>query len=560
VGPAPTAGQRSWSSSRLTVAAVAALTVAALAIRIPSIGNSLFGDELSSYYIVTGHSLGQVMHILHGHTVDLTPPLYYVITWLIERFGDSVLGLRLVSLLAGVAAVPLTYELGRITVGRRAAVVGAAVMAFSPYLIFYSTEARAYALLMAVLLASAVALLRALETRDRRWWAAYAALSCAAMYTHYIAAFLLLGQLIWAGLTHRDALRALVISNLAAAVGFVPWLPTLIKETRSAGEQVIGIVQPFNFAAVRSDLGHWVFGHPYLTLSAVPGPVAIVLLAAGCAVGVAGVALRVRDGGLRVAPAEPWLPLVLALSMPVGLTVWSAFRPSVWDDRDLIASWPGLALVIGALVGRAPGRLWLRPFAAALVVVAFVIGGLQLLPSDHQRPDYRAAIAFIDHRSSATDPIAELPGPSPGPLSEVDAAVAGDGPWMNERRPILRVGQASRAAVIAAAPYATLPAPSPRTLAATAARLAGGGNLFVVAYGSAPVAAVEHSALFKPHAALGPVFGSGVDGFLLTVEFSHLAPFIAALPRYFDFDRMRTFPGFLPVSVYEFSAIGDLSR
>jgi hypothetical protein len=81
-----------------------------------------------------------------------------------------------------------------------------------------------------------------------------------------------------------------------------------------------------------------------------------------------------------------------------------------------------------------------------------------------------------------------------------------------------------------------------------------------VAYGSAPVAAVERPALFKPRAALGPVFGSGVDRFLLTVEFSHLAPFIAALPRYFDFDRMRTFPGFLPVSVYEFSAIDDLSR
>jgi 4-amino-4-deoxy-L-arabinose transferase-like glycosyltransferase len=339
VGPAPAAGQRSRSSSRLTVVAVGALTLAALALRIPSIGNSLFGDELSSYYIVTAHSLGQVMHILHGHTVDLTPPLYYVLTWLIERFGDSVVGLRLVSLLAGVAAVPLTYELGRVTVGRRAAVVGAAVMAFSPYLIFYSTEARAYALLMVLLLACSVALLRALESGDRRWWAAYAVLSCAAMYTHYIAAFLLLGQLIWAGLTHRDALRALVISNLAAAIGFVPWLPTLIKETRSAGEQAIGIVQPFNFTAVRSDLGHWVFGHPYLTLSAVPGPVAIVLLVVGFGVALVGVLVATRDGRLRprLASAELWLPLVQALSMPVGLIVWSAFRPSVWDDRDLIA-------------------------------------------------------------------------------------------------------------------------------------------------------------------------------------------------------------------------------
>jgi hypothetical protein len=537
------------------IALVAALTLVALALRLPSVGNALFGDELSSYYIVTNHSLGTVLHILHGHTVDLTPPLYYVLTWLIERIGSSVTALRFAPLLAGVASVPLTYALGRMTVGRRAGLVAAAVMAFDPFLIFYSTEARAYGLVMLLLLGSTLALLRAVESGAKWWWAAYAAFSCGSVYTHYTAAFLLLGQLIWALWTQPQARRALVLSNLAAALVFVPWLPTLIKESHSKGANVIGLIDPFNFAAVRSDLGHWVFGLPFLTLSADPGAVAIVLLALGCAVGLAcAIAAGRRAAWARptVSPSRA-LPAVLALSMPVGLILWSIVRPTVWDDRDLIASWPGLALVIGALVVRAPKRLSL--VAAGLVLVGFAIGGFGLLSSSHQRPDYRAAVAFIDRAGGPTDPIAELPGPTPGPLTEVDAAVAGDGAWMTERRPILRVGEASLAATLAAPPYANLPAPAPATLAALAASLARAtGRLFVVSYGAAPASAVLEPGRLDPRSAFGPWFGTGSSGFLLAALFSKLPPFIDALPASFKLVMMRTFTGFLPVTVYEFSS------
>ena len=168
-----------------TALQLGAITALGLALRLASYGNSLFGDELSSYYIVTGHSMARVIHILHGHSVDLTPPLYYVLTWSAERLGESVQGLRIVSLLAGTAAIPFTFLLGRATVGERAGIVASALVALSPFLIFYSTEARAYALLMFLLLAVALSLVQATRTRRVRWWVAYSACSCAVLYTHY---------------------------------------------------------------------------------------------------------------------------------------------------------------------------------------------------------------------------------------------------------------------------------------------------------------------------------------------------------------------------------------
>ncbi len=51
------------------------------------------------------------------------------------------------------------------TVGRRAALVAAALTALSPFLIFYSAEARGYELMIALVLVSTLALLRAVEQR-----------------------------------------------------------------------------------------------------------------------------------------------------------------------------------------------------------------------------------------------------------------------------------------------------------------------------------------------------------------------------------------------------------
>lgn len=544
---------RPTEADRRATLLVAGITAAGLLLRLSSFRSSLFGDELSSYYIVTGHSLGRVIHILNGHGVDTNPPLYFAVAWLVERLGASAEALRLASLLSGIAAIPMTYLLGRRTIGPRAGVVAAAVMAFSPYLIFYTTEARAYALLMGLTLASTLALLNALDSGRPGWWGAYALCSCAALYTHYTAWFVLAGQAGWALVTHRTAWRPLLLSNAVAVAGFLPWLPVLRKHLHSPGTKVIGLLQPFNTGAVRLNLSHWALGHPFLPLSEMPGPVAIALIAAGCGLGLAGAAIsraslgRGRNPSSR--PSAGALVGVLALSLPVGLILYTLLRTSVWDERNLIASSPGLALALGAA---AAGEGRIRLLAGCLVAVGFLIGGVAQLAANNQRPEYAAAAAFIERTGRLGDPVVELPGPTPGPLTELDAALAGAGEWANERRPVIRVGQASRDVAVTARPYAPLPAPSPRAIAREAVSLAHGGRLFVVSFGRPSLAAISQPGRLRPRVAFGPVFGSGVAGFLLSVGFESLPKFVDALPRSLRPTQVRRFHGFLGVSVYVF--------
>lgn len=511
------------SPSTLVVVLVAAITAAGVLLRLPSFGDSLFGDELSTYYIVTSHGLGRIVYLLQGHSVDLNPPLFFLLAWVAERFGDGAQTLRLVSLLAGTAAIPLTYLLGVWTVGRRAALVGAALIALSPFLIFYSTEARAYALLLLLVLVCTLCLLRALDTGRLCWWAAYGFGSCAAMYTHYIAVFFLATLFVWAFVTAPRARPALLAVNLAAAIGYLPWLPTLIKDTRSPGNLVISFLEPFSAHLVARSLARWSIGHPFLPVTKLPGHAALAVVLVGLAAALLGGALRAFRGSdeHRFTGLSPGavLVVVLLVAPPAEIALYSLVGHSVWEPRNLIAGWPALALAVGALVTSARGLL--RVATVGMVILAYAIGAAKMLESSNQRPDYGSAVSFIDRVGPSGAPVIDVPGPTPGPLTELDAAFAQAGQSARERHPVLRLGLPSLHALLRAPPYARVSPTAPPAVISHAVQLARSQTLFVVALG-------QNSALLRT--------------------------LLKPLPSPFHEVETRRFAGLAPVSLYVFRA------
>jgi hypothetical protein len=519
------------------VAVVAALTLVGLALRLPAFGDSLFGDELSAYYIVAGHSLGQVMHLLNNHSTELNPPLFFVLAWFSEKiFGNSAESLKLVSLLAGTATIPLTYALGRVTVGARAAVVGCALVALSPFLIFYSTEARPYALLVLLILLSTLALLRAVRAGGLGWWAAYAVFACAAAYTHFTSVFALAVQLIWVQVTQPAARRPALLASGVAAIGYLPWLPTLIKTSQSPGTKLYASLEPFSLHAIRIDLGRWSIGHPYVPLRVIPGLVAATLALVAIALALVGLALRTRnspDGGRLPRPSRGvMLVFVLACAAPAGDAAYSTLRDSVWFARNLISSWSAFGLLAGTLVTRTkPG--W-RLAATGLLIAGATVGGFSMVPQSTHRPDYQAAITYIDTVDRSGGPIADVVAPSPGPPSETDAALALAGAsWAH---PVFRIGVAPLAEVQAAPPYAPLPPQPGEVVARDVAAAAGNGHLFIVAPTSVSIADLEFTRRRHIHSTASAL---GI-----------FASFLGALPARFHPLKARTFAGFVPVTVY----------
>ncbi len=134
---------------------VAGLTAVGIAVRVVVVQDSLFADELSTYWIVSTNGLGGVISTVHTNA-EITPPLYFVLAWLTTRLDVTAELLRAPSFVAGIAAIPLTYVLGLRTVGRRAALVATAITALAPFAIFYSTEARGYELMVVLVRAPAL--------------------------------------------------------------------------------------------------------------------------------------------------------------------------------------------------------------------------------------------------------------------------------------------------------------------------------------------------------------------------------------------------------------------
>jgi mannosyltransferase len=175
------------------VVALAAVTTAAAFLRFYAIGRQGFWyDEATTAWLVRA-TPGQMLARL-PHT-ESTPPLYYLLAWgWVRVFGDTQAGLRSLSALAGVITVPVAFAAARELVGRRVALLAAGLVAVNPLLIWYSQEARSYALLV---LATTVALwlfARARADATPRRFAAWAVSSAVALCVHYFAVFLVVPE------------------------------------------------------------------------------------------------------------------------------------------------------------------------------------------------------------------------------------------------------------------------------------------------------------------------------------------------------------------------------
>lgn len=480
--PAPAPAERRVATGfSISALVVGLLIVVGLGLRLSVAHQPLFADELSTYWISATHGLGSVVSLMYGTSAikhaEITPPLYFLAAWLTSQIGHAPELLRLPSLVAGTLSIPVMYLLGLRTVGRRAALVATAVTALAPFMIYYSSEARSYGVMMLLVMVSTLSMLLAVDTRRTRWWVLYAVCSCAAFYTHYTCAFVLGAQLLWLWWAHPEARRSALLANLGAAAGVLPWVPGLINDFNSPTVGILSALSPFTVHDVRIALEHWTVGYPYASsapLTGLPGTPALILLGLAIVIVIAGASRRALSW--RPKP-ESRIVLVLALVLitPLAEAAVSAVSTHLFGVRNLAASWPALALALAALLVAAGPRL--RPLAVALAVVSFAIGAVKMLDHRYERPNYQATADFIEHHARSGDVVIDETGQlSPGPVTPLDVA-------LHSQIPVFRAGSPAERDH----PFGFLDPIAPISQAiAHAVAAAHGGRIFVVSTVFAP--------------------------------------------------------------------------
>ena len=354
---------------------VLGLTLLGALLRFPTLdGQSFWLDELVTASLLD-RGLGDVLREVPRS--EASPYVYYVVAWFwSSMFGLGEVGLRSLSALAGTATVPVAYGAGAVLVSRRAGLVAAALVATSPFLVWYSQEARSYALFALFGATSVLAFGLALRG-DRRWLAGWCVVSALTVATHYFGLFLVGAEVVWLLVRLRPRLPA-VLASVVPGATLLAHLPVLLDQ-RGNGEAVAGSSLAGRVAGIPKNL---VVGYSFPVETA--GSILAACLVFLGLLLAARLTTRERWGALvggSLAATVVFVPIVLAVL-----------------GRDYVIARNTIVAVVPAAVCVGAGFASRRVGVAAAVVLCALCTAIAVVPAfdaAYGRTDWRGAAAAI---------------------------------------------------------------------------------------------------------------------------------------------------------------------
>lgn len=193
-------------------------------------GRVIDRDEILRYQQITpDKTLGDTLHSIVIEEPHRSP-LYYVIgRWWMQGFGSDVVSMRLLSVLISLLVFPALYWLClELFQQVLPAWIAIALMAVSPFHVYYAQEVREYALWTVTILLMALALLRAIRLNTPRSWSLYTVAIAASFYTSILTVPVIVGHLIYVIATEGFQRTTKTITFIKSlALGFLAYLPWL---------------------------------------------------------------------------------------------------------------------------------------------------------------------------------------------------------------------------------------------------------------------------------------------------------------------------------------------
>lgn len=347
--------------------------------------HSLWFDEVFSQRVV---SLFDALALFqNGVAGDVHPPLYFALLWLwVQLTGESVVALRMLSVLIALLALPACYHLARLLFNRRAALLALILATFAPYQVYYAQETRQYALSFTALAWAGVGL--AAMWRGKRYGRLlYVVGATISLYTHYICGLTIAALHLWLlGYSPmRAKWRQWLSADVLIALLYLPQVFTFLSQT-SAVFEGFWIRPPSPLAPVFS-VGFLIFA---ITLpeALIPlGVVAVWLLLSVNALDMR----RLRQAEVRAA----WLFCLVAVFGTLISALIISIRAPIYSERSFGMVAPFIVVALAGGVACAPHRSPARLLYAALIVTC--TGGLvaHYTPPDLLRPPFRQIAADL---------------------------------------------------------------------------------------------------------------------------------------------------------------------
>jgi mannosyltransferase len=397
---------RALAEHRGTIWVLTAITMLSLFLRLLHLGSDLWLDEILTLDYYCRLPILDLLTRLDSFNNHLLNTL--LIKGTVALFGESEWAARLPAVIVGTATIPMIYWVARLFLSRSLSLGAALLLALSYHHIFFSQNARGYALYLFFSLLSVRQFVEGLRRDRMRNWLAYAAAMFANFASLLTSVFVYAAHIMIAGLAilkGRVAARAgmpipvraaAVFAALALLGGLLYW--PILPQTAVVTKEFYG--------SPGSGYGLYSGGLRGAVIQGVTAGLGTprVLLLLVCLAVVLGCGLLLRR------ECVPTLALLLPPLLHVGFAMIRhlSFSPRFFIlllPLAIIAAVEFVRVATDSLFCRPGGTLsgFRAPAAAGLVLSGAVLSALSL-PGYYASPkqDYRGAIRYVqEHRQKA---------------------------------------------------------------------------------------------------------------------------------------------------------------
>lgn len=348
--------------------AFAVLMFVALGMRLYKIDTeTIWFDEAITYMGL--HNSDPMDFFRHEATHDpKSVPFYYACAYIWYHLGfTSITGMRMLSVLAGMAVVAGMYFFGRRFFGHIGGLTAALCVACAKLHVYQSQEIRNYTFTLAIALFAMFALHKAAVECDKRWWPVNVFANVLLSYTHFLAMILLFAQGVFLLVTRPRQIKGTALWTLAHAP-FLALIPLWEKLITTADFEHETNWIPRSYKQRAFEAYYYVFAGSKLDapdfIRALPFGWIPIHQILGGAMLLAGAGFVAWSAWVRLGRAES-LPgfkyptslflLVWLFVPPATLYLIGHFQPC-FLERYVLYSSLALYLCVGGAVAALPGR------------------------------------------------------------------------------------------------------------------------------------------------------------------------------------------------------------
>jgi mannosyltransferase len=399
-----------WKSSTISLGLILGL---ALWVRLHDLSRlSLWLDE----GITTCKMRFSLRELFQYTVVDNVPPLYYLILHALGSWVDSDFSLRLPSALMGLATIPVLYWIGVLLFNRRVALLASLFLSLSTFHVWFSQEARSYAIYCFLYALSLLFLVRwSLNPAGRLNWWLYVAASGLMLYSHSTALIYLGTNAViffcLSGWREWKQVRQWLLAQALVIILFLPWLSSFHDQSQNYRQSVI--LGPLHLSAIVETLMVLTSMAPLWGAEAAKlvgsfrGLPEILMLT--WFVGFSGPLASLLISWKRQF-ARGYMVAALMVTLPLAVvTVFSLLFVNIYFDRLFLPSTLGVSLLLAAGMEDV-FDLFAAPSAKA--VTALVFGSLIVLQLAlsvciyyrlERKEDFRSAAKLVAERYQDND-------------------------------------------------------------------------------------------------------------------------------------------------------------